>query len=83
MTKAKAHAATITDDVNFVGDVTGKHDPKSIFDPTEVKGPDPEVWGEDEDRPPSEISLIVTDPVDDEGNPMEVKGPDPKVWGEQ
>jgi hypothetical protein len=57
-------------------------DSESIFDPTEVKGPDPKVWGHDDDRP-SATPQFGTYDVDDNGDPMEVKGPDPEVWGQQ
>lgn len=81
---AKAHKRTITDGIGIVkGEgVVGEHDPESIFDPTEVKGPDPKVWGDDEDRPVNAMTFTMpTHPFDDEGEPMEVKGPDPEVWG--
>jgi hypothetical protein len=54
-------------------------DPDPDIDHDEVKGPDPAVWGPDEDRPNPNPTYV--DPVDDNGNPMEVKGPDPDVWG--
>jgi hypothetical protein len=77
------HAQEITDGIGVVkgeADNTGEPDPESIFDPEEVKGPDPDEWGDDEDRP--KLYDQETEPVDDEGNPMDVKGPDPKVWGD-
>lgn len=52
--------------------------------PGEVKGPDPKVWGKDEDRPSGDPNAI--DPASlqawAEGKPNKegVKGPDPKVW---
>lgn len=42
-----------------------------------VKGPDPEVWGDDDDRPTSE-PYTAAEQLDEEGNPMEIKGPDPE-----
>lgn len=41
----------------------------------EVKGPDPEVWGDDLLRP----TLLSVGPPQGAG----VKGPDPEVWGSQ
>lgn len=44
--------------------------------PGDLKGPDPKVWGKDEDRPQAVDSYDGTGPL-----PEGVKGPDPKVWG--
>lgn len=63
----------------------GKHDPKSIFDPDEVKGPDPKEWGNDKDRPAADPNTIDEDSrkawAAGKPNKDGVKGPDPKVWG--
>lgn len=48
----------------------------------EVKGPDPEVWGDDADRPaptPEVPGAQIVGMLGDDGE--EVKGPDPEVWG--
>lgn len=76
------HAQEVTDGIGagdtFVpADALDAPDPESIFDPEEVKGPDPAEWGDDEDRPDPEPDH-TTEQLDDEGNPMEVKGPDPE-----
>lgn len=46
--------------------------------PTLIKGPDPEVWGDDADRPPPGLgihSVVGVGEVANEGQDDEVKGP--------
>lgn len=51
----------------------------------ELKGPDPEIWGPDEERPDSLANQgsqgVAAGTVQDEGTAEEVKGPDPDIWG--
>lgn len=50
----------------------------------EIKGPDPEVWGHDADRPANAETIQGPQPQyhEETGEEIEVKGPDPKVWGD-
>lgn len=53
-------------------------------DEAEVKGPDPKVWGPDEERPANAESLAGPQPQfhEETGEQIEVKGPDPEQWGD-
>lgn len=50
----------------------------------EVRGPDPEVWGNDADRPTAATSVDSPglDGVWFEGTANEVRGPDSAVWAQ-
>ncbi len=60
------------------------HDATPVEDSVEVtvKGPDPEVWGANEDRPTSPGTLAGPglDQIHNEGEESEVKGPSSEVW---
>lgn len=43
----------------------------------EVKGPDPAVWGDHDERVAADVAAGKADPPVDGVN---VKGPDPEVW---
>lgn len=48
------------------------------IDHYEVKGPDSDHWGPDDERPSGQP---VTANVNEDGETIEVKGPDPDQWG--
>jgi hypothetical protein len=60
--------------------------PSGITDEVQVelKGPDPEIWGDDADRPPSLANQgsqgVEAGAIHNEGTQEEVKGPDPTLW---
>ncbi len=74
------HKAEITDGIGVTKGEAPTGEPSG--DDT-VKGPDPEQWGDDAERPlnAEQAANPQTPTVDDKGKPMEVKGPDPEVWG--
>lgn len=72
------HSQEITDGIGVADAPDFAPDPNT--DHVEVKGPDSEEWGDDEDRPSS--TIIPTSAVNEDGEPIEVKGPDPAVWGD-
>lgn len=55
---------------------------KATLNPDDLKGPDAEVWGADEERPQGAPTSqgVPTGEIINEGQEDEVKGPDPDVW---
>lgn len=57
---------------------------KATLNPDDLKGPDAEVWGSDEERPQADTAQgVAPGEILNEGEEDELKGPDPDVWGSE